>query len=104
MSEDWLFGRRTVQARAEIDIEKTQESFHAYAVPDGVAIRPGDVVEVHGVPTDIAFGEHVQMECPATVSRAGALLRGWTALTSMFLLTELYEVGFEPPSPIGDTP
>ena len=104
MSDDWLFGRRVVQARAEVDIEKTQESFHAYAVPDGVAIRPGDVVEVHGVPTDIAFGQHLRMECPATVRRAGSLLRGWTALTSMFLLTELYEVGFEPPSRTGETP
>lgn len=96
VNEDWLFGRRTVRARAEIDIEKTQESFHAYAVPVGVDIRPGDVVQIHGVPTEIAMGDHVTMECDATVSRAGALARGWTALTSMFLLTDLYEVGFEP--------
>ena len=94
--DDWVFGRRTVQARAEIDIEKTQESFHAYAVPSGVDIRPGDVVTVHGVPTHIEFGAHMVMERPATVSRAGSLLRAWTALTSVFLLTELYEVGFEP--------
>jgi hypothetical protein len=95
-ADDWFFGRRTVTVRAEIDIEKTQESFHAYAVPTGVDIRPGDVVTVHDVPTQIAFGEHMVMERPATVSRAGSLLRTWTALTSMFLLTELYEVGFEP--------
>ena len=96
MTDDWLFGRRTVQARAEIDLENRPDSFHAYAVPAGVDIRPGDVVQVHGVPSTIAFGDHVTMECPATVSRAGSLLRRWTALTSMFLLTELYEVGFEP--------
>jgi hypothetical protein len=95
MSEDWLFGRRTVAARAEVDIERTEDSFHAYAVPDGVEIRPGDVVQVHGVPTEIAFGEHLVMECPATVSRAGAVLRAWTSFTALFQLTELYEVGFE---------
>lgn len=96
MSEDWLFGRRRVAATADVDIEKTQESFHAYAVPDGVEIRAGDVVQVHGVPTDIAFGEHLVMQCPATVDRAGAVLRLWTGFTSLFLLTDLYEVGFEP--------
>lgn len=96
MADDWVFGRRTVQARAEIDLENRPDSFHAYAVPTGIEIRPGDVVEIHGVPSEIAFGDHVMMECPATVSRAGSLLRTWTAFTSMFLLTELYEVGFEP--------
>ena len=92
---DWLFGRRVVQARADVDIEKTAESFHAYAVPDGVEIRPGDVVQVHGVPCDVAFGDHVVMQCPATISRAGMVLRAWTGFTALFELTGLYEVGFE---------
>ena len=95
-SDDWLFGRRTVQAWAEVDLERTGDSFHAYAVPDGVDIRPGDVVQVHGAPTQIAFGDHLVMECPATISRAGRFARAWTALTALFQLTELYEVGFEP--------
>ena len=94
--DDWLFGRRTVQARAEIDIEESLDSFHAYAVPAGVAIRPGDIVQVHGVPTDVAFGERMLTERPATVRRAGSVLRAWTAFTALFQLTELYEVGFEP--------
>lgn len=93
---DWLFGRRTVQARAAVDLERTGDSFHAYAVPDGVDIRPGDVVQVHGIPTALAFGDHLQMDCPATISRAGRLLRAWTAFTALFQLTDLYEVGFEP--------
>jgi hypothetical protein len=96
LNDDWLFGRRTVQARAEVDLENTPDSFHAYAVPDGIDIRPGDVVQVHGVPSEIGFGEHVVMDCAATVSRAGMLLRAWTSLTALFLLTDLYEVGFEP--------
>ncbi len=94
--EDWLFGRRTVQIRADVDIEKTAESFHAYAVPDGIDIRPGDVVTVHGVPTDIAFGDRLVLQRAATVTRAGLLERLWTEFTAFFELTELYEVGFMP--------
>ncbi len=96
MSNDWLFGRRSVEIRADVDIEKTPESFHAYAVPDGIDIRPGDIVTVHGVPTDIGFGERLVLQCRATVSRAGLVERLWTELTGLFELTELYEVGFMP--------
>lgn len=91
-----LFTEGTLSIRADVDIEKTAESFHAYAVPDGVDIRAGDVVIVHGVPTDIGFGDRLITQCDATVHRAGPLLRLWTAITAMFELTELYEVGFEP--------
>ena len=92
----WPFAPRTVAIQCDIDIEKTQESFHAYAVPDGIAIRPGDIVVVHGVPTDIGFGDRLIRQCPATVTRAGPLARLWTKVTAMFELTELYEVGFLP--------
>ena len=95
-ADDWLFGRRTVQARAEVDLARPPDSLHPYAVPDGVDIRPGDVVQVHGIPTEIAPGEHTVMHCPATISRAGSVVRAWTAFTALFQLTELYEVGFEP--------
>ncbi|MDT7953147.1 MAG: hypothetical protein RQ966_16720 [Acetobacteraceae bacterium] len=91
-----LLSEGTLAIKADVDIEKTFDSFHAYAVPDGVDIRPGDVVYLHGVPTDIGFGERLVMQCDATVHRAGPLLRAWTAFTSMFELTHLYEVGFEP--------
>lgn len=90
-----LLREGTVTIRADVDIEKTAESFHAYAIPDGIDIRPGDIVIVHGVPTDIGFGERLVTQCSATVHRAGPLLRLWTAFTAMFELTELYEVGFD---------
>ena len=96
MSDTWLFGRRETQIDADVDIEKTAESFHAYAVPDGIAIRPGDIVTVHGVPTDIGFGDRLVLRCSATVSRAGLIERLWTEFTALFELTELYEVGFMP--------
>ena len=92
----WPFGGEVVEIHADIDIEKSRESFHAHAVPDGIAIRPGDVVVVHGVPTDIGFGDRLVSRCTATVTRAGPLARKWTEFTSMFELTELYEVGFLP--------
>ena len=96
MSDTWLFGRRQAEIGADVDIEQTAESFHAHAVPDGIAIRPGDIVTVHGVPTDVGFGERLTLRCTATVSRAGLLERLWTGFTAMFELTELYEVGFLP--------
>ena len=95
-SEDWLFGRRTIEVLADLDIEQTATSFHAHAVPDGIAIRPGDIVQVHGAPSHIDFGDHLTMQCPATVSRAGTIARAWTSFTALFELTQLYEVGFEP--------
>lgn len=91
-----LFGGRTVEVRCDIDIEQTAESFHAHAVPDGIDIRPGDVVLVHDVPTDVRFGERVTCQRTATVRRAGAFQRVWTELTALLELTELYEVGFQP--------
>ena len=91
-----LFGGETVRIVCDVDIEKSPESFHAHAVPDGIDIRPGDVVVVHGAPSDIGFGERLTCQCPATVTRAGAIGRAWTSFTAMFELTQLFEVGFEP--------
>ncbi len=87
---------RTLSVRCAVEIAKTPETFHAYAVPEGVALRPGDAVLVHDAPTEIAFGETLRRDCRATVRRAGWLKRAWTRATSIFLLTSLYEVGFEP--------
>ncbi len=89
-------GRRTVEVPCTVEIEQTPESLHAYAVPEGIEIRPGDVVLVHGAPTRIGFGERIRIEGRATVVRAGRLRQAWTRLASMFELTELYEVGFSP--------
>jgi hypothetical protein len=91
--------RSEILVRCEIDIEQTPESFHAYAVPDGIAIRPGDIVLVHDAPTAIGFGERLACERSATVRRAGFLRRAWTRAIAIFSLTSLYEVGFEPESP-----
>lgn len=91
-----VFGRQTVQATIDIDVEKTPESFHVYAVPADIEIREGDELMLHGVPTDIAYGAQFTMQCQATVQRAGLLKRAWTRLAGIFEITELYEVGFQP--------
>ena len=96
MTRGWLLGGEVVEVECEVDIEQTPLSFHAHAVPDGIDIRPGDSVQVHGVPSGVDFGDAVTCRCPATVTRAGALTRWWTELAAMFELTELYEVGFLP--------
>ena len=99
-----IFSRETVEISCLVDIEQTPESLHAYAVPEGVEIRPGDVVTVHDAPTGIAFGERLQRRCRATVVRAGVLQRFWTRVAGMAELTELYEVGFLPSEPREEAP
>jgi hypothetical protein len=87
---------RTIEVPCTVEIEQTPESFHAHAIPQGVAIRPGDSVLVHGAPSHVAFGARLSIPCRATVTRAGWLSRLWTQATAMLELTELYEVGFAP--------
>ncbi len=91
-----VLARRRVEADCDVDLERTLDSFHAYAVPDGIAIRPGDVVQVHGMPSRLQFGEARCFRTTATVIRAGWLRRAWTRAASVFDLTSLYEVGFQP--------
>jgi hypothetical protein len=79
-----------------VDIEQTPESLHAHAIPEGIEIRPGDSVLVHGAPSRIGFGERIQLECSATVTRASIFGRFWTHLTAPLELVELFEVGFQP--------
>jgi hypothetical protein len=87
---------RTVELTCDIDIEQTWESFHAHAIPDGAEIGPGDVVIVHDAPGAIGFGETYAGQRRATLIRANPLVRFWTEFSSIFEITELYEVGFQP--------
>jgi hypothetical protein len=89
-------GGRIVDVACEVDLERSLDSFHAYAVPDGIDIRPGDKVLVHGMPDRLSFGECRRFTARATVTRAGWLARLWTEAAGIFDLTSLYEVGFQP--------
>ncbi len=87
---------RIIEVMCTVEIEQTQESFHAHAIPQGIEIRPGDSVLVHDAPSRVDFGSRISVPCRATVIRAGWFERIWTQATAMFELTQLYEVGFEP--------
>ena len=87
---------RTVEFVCDVDLERTDDSFHAYVIPDGIEMRPGDTVVVRGLPDRLQYGERRQFRAQATVRRAGLLRRWWTEAASIFELTSLYEVGFQP--------
>jgi hypothetical protein len=91
--------RRGLQVPCIVDIEQTPASLHAHVMPQGIQIRPGDTVLVHGAPGHIAYGDRYRIECSATVVRAGALVRFWTQLTALLELVDLFEVGFQPKEP-----
>jgi hypothetical protein len=86
---------RHVELLCTLDIEQTAESFHAHAIPEDVEIGPGDTILVHDAPS-IGFGEVYAGERRATLTRATALDRLWTKFRSVFEITELFEVGFQP--------
>ena len=69
---------------------------HAHAIPEGIDIRPGDSVLVHGAPSRIGYGDAFSSQCSATVIRASVFGRFWTHLTAPLELVELFEVGFQP--------
>jgi hypothetical protein len=79
-----------------IEIELSADTLHAHAIPEGVDLRPGDSVLVHGAPSHIGYGERFSIEASATIIRATAFGRAWTCLRSFFELGELFEVGFQP--------
>jgi hypothetical protein len=88
--------KRTITVPCVLEMERTADSFHAHAVPEGVVLRPGDRVVVHGAPERLEFGERVLLRSHATVTRAGPLERLRTRFAAVLELTELYHVGFEP--------
>ncbi len=90
-----VFSAGTLDIDCDVDLERSDDSFHAYAIPR-VDIQPGDSLVMHGMPTRLQYGEHRSFCARATLTRAGALRRAWTQFAGLFELTSLYEVGFQP--------
>ncbi|GGC34718.1 hypothetical protein GCM10011371_22600 [Novosphingobium marinum] len=91
--------RRSFDTPCRIAIEQSEAHFHAHVELAGdIEIGPGDRVRVHGEPVQVRFGETIEFQRTATVTRAGPLRRGWTRLAAYFDLSELYEVSFNPGS------
>lgn len=93
---DWLLGRSRIEITCHVDVERSFDSLHAHAIPEGIDIRPGDTVVVHGAPTAVGYGERVVTQCRATVTRGGWFDRHFTPLVALLDIGELYHVGFEP--------
>lgn len=101
MTDHWgvgraIFGGKTVEVPCTVEIERTADYFFANAIPEGIELRPGDRVLVHGAPDHVEFGEKLAFDTTATVYLAGPLERFWTRWSALFELTELYHCGFEP--------
>jgi hypothetical protein len=91
----WFAWRRTVRVPCAIDLEATQEHFHAHVELQGIDPNEGDKVTVHNAPTHIALNEVRTYASEATVERASLPRRLWQRVVGRTQITELYEVGFE---------
>jgi uncharacterized Zn finger protein len=90
-----LFTRRTEEVPCTVEVSHRFESLHAHVRFDnGAVVYPGDEVEVHGRPIMAAYGEVVQENRIATITRASAIERLWTRLTGDLEFMELCEFSF----------
>jgi hypothetical protein len=91
----WFAWRRTTRVPCELDLEATQEHFHAHARLEGVLVNEGDEVLVHNAPDHIAIGDRRLVRTEATVTQASLPRRLLVRVLGTTGITELYDVGFE---------
>jgi hypothetical protein len=91
----WLQVRRTVRVPCELDLEATQDHFHAHARLEGTLVNEGDEVLVHNAPDHIALGERRLVATEATVTHVSLPRRLMTRVLGTAHITDLYDVGFE---------
>lgn len=98
MRKVWDFARepRRLTVPCTVEIERSFDSLHAHAIPEGVTLRPGDRVLINGLPDGIAHSGTTSFQTTATVLRANPLTQWWTEMAAIFELAELYHCGFEP--------
>jgi uncharacterized Zn finger protein len=90
-----LLTRNQEQAPCTVEVSHRFESLHAHVRFDnGAVVHPGDEVLVHGAPVVAAYGEVVNEERLATITRASLIERAWTRLTGDFEFMELCEFSF----------
>jgi uncharacterized Zn finger protein len=61
---------------------------------DGSVVHPGDSVEVQGAEIMAPFGEIIEEDRTAIITRASGLERLWTRMTGDFEFMELCEFSF----------
>jgi hypothetical protein len=78
-----------------VEVEHGFDNLYAHVALDGdIAIYPGDKVLVHGRAIRVPYGERIVENRMATVTRANVFDQLVAKVKGMFLITELYEIGF----------
>jgi hypothetical protein len=91
----WYQRTRRRDVRCSIDLECTQDHFHAHVSLENTLVEAGDEVLVHRAPATIPLGTARTYDSTATVQHASWLKRQWIRLTGGTAFHELYDVGFE---------
>ena len=91
----WYAVRRSMVVPCELDLEATQEHFHAHAVLEGTEVNEGDEVLLHHAPDRIPLGEVRRVSTSATVTHVSYPRRMLARVLGTSGITELYDVGFE---------
>lgn len=91
----WFSARRSFTVPCQLDLEATQDHFHAHANLEGARVEAGDEVLVHHAPSRIPLGERRLVDTEATVTQVSLPRRILVRLLGTTQITDLYDVGFE---------
>lgn len=85
---------RSFDVPCRVRISHTFDELSAHVDLGDVDVQPGDQVRVHGEALFADFGEVLEVERTATVTRASLFQSLWTRLTGDLECLELLEVSF----------
>ena len=91
----WMLARRRSEVACTIDLEATNDHFHAHEELEGIEVNEGDQVLVHSAPSFIPIGTKSTMTSRATVTQVSWPRRLLVRVLGTSGITDLYEVGFE---------
>ncbi|APE45675.1 hypothetical protein BOO69_19145 (plasmid) [Sulfitobacter alexandrii] len=87
--------RSREQAPCRVTISHRFEELSAHVkFLNGAVVNPGDTVLVHGAEIMAPYGEIVEEDRTATITRASGIERFWTRWTGDFEFMELCEFSF----------
>lgn len=90
-----LFLRQKETAPCTVTISHRFEELSAHVrLDNGAVINPGDTVQVQGPEIMAAFGELVEEQRTAIITRASKIEQIWTRATGDFEFMELCEFSF----------
>lgn len=90
-----LIFRSQETAPCTVTVSHCFEELSAHVrLDNGAVIHPGDTVQVQGPEISAPFGERVEEQRMAVITRASALERLWTRATGDFEFMELCEFSF----------